>query len=594
MIRRLVCLAIFACSSFPIAARAADTNDAAAQALAGKALAVFKTHCFNCHGDRYQVPAFNILDFDALEKPRLNDMPYVTAGTPKKSSIYQRMARGDMPPENVKARPTADEIKIVSEWIAAGAVKPRTEGAARKPIDELTILRKIFADVNEQSSDAQHFLRYFSLHNWYNNPTVTDDDLRLFRAGFVKLLNSVSRSSRLVRPVFIDAPTDDPTNGVIMRIDLRDVRWDYKVWRQAMRGYPYGISWSDPTLDDMQNKIYRAQGGAECADGVPYIRADWFTARASRPPIYHTLLDIPATVGELEKRLGVNFERDFKDGSLCRSAFVKSGVSHGNRLVDRMESTLAMYYYKSYDFKATVERQMVMRFPLGPKFDGNEFSDSAAFEHDGGEIIYSLANGMQGYMITDAPGNRLDEAPVAIVRDLTEIAGTPAVVNGISCMGCHNKGLKEYADQVRTSFLLGGSERSKVQQLFPKKEEVDQFLTSDSRRFNDTVVTLIAPYFPKDTDRETLLDMLEPITRLAQTYDRNMGLAEVATELGVSESSLPDVIRGNQALQALGLGVMAEKGEIPRRTWDSPGTGSASIYQRAARALNVGIPLSIQ
>jgi hypothetical protein len=73
-----------------------------------------------------------------------------------------------------------------------------------------------------------------------------------------------------------------------------------------------------------------------------------------------------------------------------------------------------------------------------------------------------------------------------------------------------------------------------------------------------------------------------------------MSLVEVATELGVSETSLPDVIRGNHQLQALGLGVLAEKGRIPRRTWDSLGTGASSVFQRAARALNVGIPLSMQ
>jgi serine/threonine-protein kinase len=361
-----------------------------------------------------------------------------------------------------------------------------------------------------------------------------------------------------------------------------------------MRGYPYGIAWSDPALDDMQNKIYRAQGGPECADGIPYIRADWFTARASRPPIYHVLLDIPATVGELETKLGVNFERDFRQGSLCRIGFTQSGVSYGNRLVDRMESTAAQYYYKSYDFAATIERQMVLRFPLGPRFAGNEFADSAGFDHDGGEMIWSLANGMQGYMITDAKGHRLDEAPVSIVRDLSEISGTPSVVNGLSCIGCHKTGLQPMTDQVRESFLLGGQERAKVQTLFPKKETVDSYMSTDSRKFQDTVYELINRYFGKEADRETINNVEEPVMRLARIYDRDMSLVEVATELGVSETSLPDVIRGNQQLQALGLGVLAEKGRIQRRTWDSLGSGASSVFQRAARALNVGIPLSMQ
>jgi hypothetical protein len=146
---------------------------------------------------------------------------------------------------------------------------------------------------------------------------------------------------------------------------------------------------------------------------------------------------------------------------------------------------------------------------------------------------------------------------------------------------------------VRDSFLLAGGERAKVQTLYPKKEDMDAYLASDSRRFQDTVYELIRPYFP-DADRETIDNLEEPIMRLARIYDREMGLVDVATELGVAESSLPDVIRGNQQLQALGLGVLAEQGYIPRRTWDSLGSGASSLFQRAARSLNVGIPLSVQ
>jgi mono/diheme cytochrome c family protein len=589
MFRSLLSVAILI-GAFAPTARGAEPD-----ALALQAAAILKTHCVHCHGEEFQVEGFDILDFDGLTKSRRDEAPYVIPGDAKKSSIFQRIVRGDMPPKSVTKRPTAEEIETIRAWIAAGAPRPRLEGPTRKPIDELTLLKTIFADLNELTSDAQHFQRYFSLANWHNNPEVSELDLRLYRAGFVKLLNSVSRSSRLVRPVLIDAATpDDATSGLIFRVDLRDVRWDYKTWRQAMRGYPYGISWGDPMLEDLQNKIYRAQGGSECADGVPYIRADWFTAQASRPPIYHTLLDVPTTVGELEKRLGVDFERDFKQGGLCRAAFTQSGVSYGNRAVDRMESTLAQYYWKSYDFKATIERQMVMRFPLGPRFEGNEFADVAAFEHDGGEMIWSMANGMQGYMITDASGERLDEAPVAIVRDLTEISGTPTVVNGLSCMGCHKRGIQPMADQVRESFLLGGEERTKVRQLYGKQSDLDAFIKRDTRRFQDATVELLKPYFGKEADEATIANIEEPVSRFARIYDRDMSLVEVATELGVAEASLPDVIRGNQHLQSLGLGVLAEKGKIPRKTWDSSGKASASVFQRAARGLNVGIPLSIQ
>src|SRR5690348_11334537 len=103
MFRRLICFFVVVGSSIPFAARGADDE---AQALAVKSTAIFDKHCAQCHGHEKAAAAFNILDFDALEKPRLDDMPFVTPGNVKKSAIYQRMARGDMPPENVKERPT--------------------------------------------------------------------------------------------------------------------------------------------------------------------------------------------------------------------------------------------------------------------------------------------------------------------------------------------------------------------------------------------------------------------------------------------------------------------------------------------------------
>src|SRR5688572_8568130 len=140
MPRLLVSMVLAVFATFAPAARAETTKGNPEAALA-----IFKTHCFDCHGEEYKAEGFNVLDVDGMLKQRVDEMPFVTAGNPRKSAAFLRMARGDMPPRSVEARPTPDEIKVIETWITEGAVRPRVDGPSRKPIDELWILKRIFA-----------------------------------------------------------------------------------------------------------------------------------------------------------------------------------------------------------------------------------------------------------------------------------------------------------------------------------------------------------------------------------------------------------------------------------------------------------------
>ena len=81
-----------------------------------------------------------------------------------------------------------------------------------------------------------------------------------------------------------------------------------------------------------------------------YMRADWFVATATRPPLYHTILRLPDNAVKLEEKLGVDIAGNFRRGRLMRAGFIKSGVSAQNRLIERHDSLYGAYW-KSYDFK---------------------------------------------------------------------------------------------------------------------------------------------------------------------------------------------------------------------------------------------------
>ena len=46
-------------------------------------------------------------------------------------------------------------------------------------------------------------------------------------------------------------------------------------------------------------------------------------ANASRPPLYHGLLQLPKTLRELETKLGVDAVADFREGKLARAGFIQ-------------------------------------------------------------------------------------------------------------------------------------------------------------------------------------------------------------------------------------------------------------------------------
>ena len=75
-------------------------------------------------------------------------------------------------------------------------------------------------------------------------------------------------------------------------------------------------------------------------------------------------------------------------------------------------------------------------------------------------------------------------SPTEVVRDKTETSGSVAIVNGISCMACHQHGpIGDFKDTVRTGHALAGEPRDKVRELYPEAEAMARLLQTDEERF---------------------------------------------------------------------------------------------------------------
>jgi mono/diheme cytochrome c family protein len=576
-----------------LAASPAAAEDAELNQLAASAQGILKKYCYGCHGIKQEVFGLDVLDREKLVRKRVNAPSYVNPGDPDSSLLLQRMTSelAPMPPEEIASRPSPAEIETIRQWVTRGA--PEAKQVSRPPVDERHVLEAILTHLSRLNIAEKPHFRYLSLANVHNDPLVKDEDLRLYRAGVVKLLNSVSRSPEILQPRLIDAPPQRPLEGVVFAIDLRQLGWDRNLWLSVLKEYPYGLTYNNSELRGLVQSIEQLMGEANF-DGVPYVRADWFVKTASQPQHYHRLLGLPTTIAELERQLGVDVAADFRDNRMMRAALGTSGVSKHNRLIDRhvgRGSGATGYYYRSYDFGKSFGRAVLFRFPLGPRdLSGNAFGEQAGFEADGGEIIWQLPNGFQGYLIIDGQGQRIDRAPVDIVRDLTETAGSPVVNNGISCLGCHKTGMQSYENALLEGAGLAPEARDKVDLLYRRPEDMNQVVEADRQKFSQTVLTAIGPYLQINSAgvsaSEVLAGIPEPISTLVRYYDRDMGPEQAAAELGFNDTSRLSVF--NQKLQELGLVPLAQGKRIPRQMWDTLEESSASVFQRAALALGVG------
>jgi serine/threonine-protein kinase len=594
------------------------------QALARKARDILSKHCHVCHygeGSRGRAP-FDVLKPDDLLTRGDRDAPLVIPGAPDKSKLY-KLVRNERMPKDLPPLAPADQDSLKA-WIAAKAPFPV---AKRKPITLQTVLATVARHLDETDKEDRPHKRYFTLHQQYNDKQLSDADLQLYRAALSKALNSLSWASKVVVP----QPLDQKTRTVFV-IDLRDLDWDRnELWDEVLKAYPYGLKYRNHPNERLRKLDEKVCDLTGC--GMPLIRADWFVATATRPPLYHTLLydaylpevrkrneaadkagrpRPPMLARDLERFLKVDIAASFRKPfprRIARAGFPRSGVSRQNRLLER-HSTGHGSYWKSYDFKPGNPRSRLTRFPLGPRNlfpAGKHPYPREAFVHDGGEIIFNLPNGLQGYLLINGKDERIDEGPTDVVRDLKETSGSVAIVNGVSCMGCHKDGMIGFRDTLRNGSAVFGPAEAKVRLLYPEARIMEGFVREDTERFGAALRKAIGPFPPGAADKEEprgtnkgngpagsprppgnaglQREQPEPIGEVAWRHRLiYLDLERIARELDVKDPK--DLVRkvGERKLKALGLeGLLKKGGVVGRLDWEA--AEGVSLMQEVAREL---------
>lgn len=517
-------------------------------------LKVFSDKCVMCH-DRRNTDAGGgvdfLLDLAALVDP---DNYMFDVDDPSASRLFEIIDGPDaeMPKRRMKdvqwrGELSESELGTVKQWIERGGpseayLNANASSAKREVIDRESLLEAIALDIQSLTGHRLEYARYLTFTSLHNDQTVTNQELEQYREGAIKLLNSLSRSPDVLG--MDTAPSAQRAVAVdeartIFRFDLRDIGWDESDWEKIVGYYPYGLR---------PRQGFAKAVSQATASTTPFLRADWFVFAAAQPPLYHELLDIGPNLESVEQRLQIDRSRNIRQGRVLRAGFGKSGVSRNNRMVERHSAGSNGSYWISYDFGGNSGKQNLFDNPLGPP---GILDTAFAFEHDGGEVIYTLPNDFQAYILVTASGRRLSVAPNSIVHDDSMMGGQ--IINGISCISCHYLGMKpenlaelRTLDKVRSNvegahakFSL--DELDLIRELYPDANRMSAMVRSDKARF------LAAMRKAGITSNGAN----EPTRELFDRFARDLDVDSAAAGFGLSVERFRELMNRNESTRRI-------------------------------------------
>ena len=519
----------------------------AQQNIAQEAYLIFEKSCLGCHGPHGPFTEQLVIE----SASGLIDIGAVVPGAPLVSELYTRLTTIDTAKRMPLNQPKLDEAAIdtIAEWILAGA--PSWE--LQHDVDFIStdaMLTSIQNHLKTLDAFSRPFARYFTMTHLYNTG-VGPAALRAYRVALSKLVNSLSWGFDIINPQPIDA------SGTLFHIDLRDYEWDTRdAWTQIETVYPYTIDFDETQQRQLHNKLAVLREDMACE--VPFVYADWFLATASLPPLYHDILALPETEQALERELGINVARNLQAAPgvrVWRAGTNNSGVSNHNRVVERHTSRYGAYW-KSHDFASSVGRKNIFLHPL-------------SFDRDGGEVIFNLPNGLQAYYISDGAGNRIDVAPTEIVSN--PAASDPAVRNGLSCIGCHTEGMKDFEDGVRAVVNQTQNpayDKDHALRLYVEQTEMNVLVAEDTVRYEDALAKTGG-----------VSGGIEPVHRFYEVYQGPVTVQYAAAAVGMEPTAFISQVQKKSSLQRLGLAALANGGNVKRDVWTAQFSDVVSALQ---------------
>jgi serine/threonine-protein kinase len=367
-----------------------------------------------------------------------------------------------------------------------------------------------------------------------------------------KFINSISQNPQVTEPEEVAG-----TNGTLYRIDLRDYDLDDSQGPfdpNGLVGGPFVDGWEAI----IGNNDYAIEFEGDQADNlklqanttVPIVFSDAVIDQATVGNLYYELLRLQdnrdANLADLEVDLVGNFD----DETAVFAGTTKSEISDQERSVRRDPQDIGrgLYYYESFDLDPNVAGASIFSNPL-------DFDQVA----NGSEALFSLPNGLQGYIIYDAAGNRLEESDILFDNSQND----NVLRSMISCSTCHNTGTIPFEDEVRDfadqnpldiaeALDLIDLNVDDLEALYPGNDELREVLADDANTYRLALADAGNPTSGSDSISDTFI-----------RFDSDVDIATFAGDLHYPAEALEnDIPRLNPALSGLDNGLRVDRDDI--------------------------------
>jgi len=504
---------------------------------------VLASNCGGCHGPALtpQQASAGMNYIDDIQ--RLADEGKIIPLNSTGSRVIERMREGSMPPPQSLQDPVSDaDINIVAQFIDNPRFWPGVEAPGGFCPDQIfdfdRLYREIAQDLQALDEDDRLTARYITLTNRYTAGVCADTTLDQDRQALSKLVNMLSTDTTITPPEPVD------TEETIYRIDITEYGFDDAVdvvdvdgnivsfadkWEAIAANNQYAVPFVGQDADDAV---------ADTGTAFPVMLADSMLDAASIGNLYYALIgvDVTQTLDDfILNDLLIDVNQNLIDEEQVRAGTTKSRISRQDRVVQRDEIEIRQgVLWQSFDFQD----------------DQNEsiFESPFDFAEGGTEAIFTLPNGLFGYIIADENGLIVEDSDILLDTNQNNFRA----ITSVSCSNCHAQGLIPVIDEVREIALanartsgLNADEVEQLRNVYPTSAEFARIVEGDSQGFYQNALTRA----------RVPTEGVDPMSAVFFRFDQDMRLEDAAGDLGLTADELDnDLNLLNPALQVLNEG----------------------------------------
>jgi hypothetical protein len=474
---------------------------------------VLRANCGGCHGPQLTPAAARagmnfIDDIDELVNQG-KIVPLDSEGSP----VVSRMKEGSMPPLGTNGpRPSERDIELVEQFVDNPLFWPEYRPAESCQGQLMTfddLYRAIASDVRGLDDNDRLNARYITLMNRYNAGACSET-LDRDRFAILKVVNMLSTRASIGQPEPIDEAK------LIYRINIRDYDWDRDIngapdgWEAIIAESPYAIPFVGDQADDIRDDT-----GTE----VPVMNADALLDVAALGDVYYGLIgiDVNSSLADfVANDLAIDVQDNLEDGEAVRAGTTRSAISREDRVVERHElGRRPGAYWQTFDFASDQANESI-------------FTEPFTFNQGGTQAIFTLPNGMLGFIIADENDNIVGETNLLLDTFQDDFV----VRTAVSCSNCHAQGFNMVTDEVRP-FVNGNrrdfnrDEFEIVNEVYLDPADFAEVIAADSAVFQTSLERAGLPSTGGD-----------PVAGAYLRFNDELDLATAAGELGVTAEDL--------------------------------------------------------